>query len=69
MGEGTAVYRVLVRRLEGKRPLEGPRRRCEDQIKLDLREIRIDGAKWIQLAQDMIQWLAFVSTVMNSRVP
>jgi hypothetical protein len=46
-----------------------PRRRWEDNIKLDLREIRIDGANWIRLAQDRVQWRAFVNTVMNLRVP
>jgi hypothetical protein len=43
-------------RPEGKRPLGRPRRRWEDNIKMDLREIGIDGANWIQLAQDMVQW-------------
>jgi hypothetical protein len=57
----------LVGRTEGKRPLGRPRRRWEDNIKI--REIGIDGAKWIQLAQDRVQWRAFVSTVMNFRVP
>jgi hypothetical protein len=52
-----------------KRPLERPRRRWEDNIKLDLREIVIDRANWIQLAQDRVQWHAFVNTVMNIRVP
>jgi hypothetical protein len=51
MGEGRGVYRVLVGRPEGKRPLGRPRHRWEDNIKLDLREIMIDGANWIQLAQ------------------
>jgi hypothetical protein len=51
MGEGRGVYRVLVGRPEGKRPLGRPRLRWEDNIKLDLREIGIDGADWIQLAQ------------------
>jgi hypothetical protein len=69
MGEGRGVYRVLVGRAEGKRPLGRPRRRWEDNIKLDLREIRIDGANWIQLDQDRIQWRAFVETVMYRRVP
>jgi hypothetical protein len=55
MGEGRGVYRVLVGRPEGKRPLGRPRRRWEDNIKRDLREIRIDGANWIQLAQDRVQ--------------
>jgi hypothetical protein len=54
MGEGRRVYRVLVGSPEGKRPLERPRRMCEDNIKMDLREIGIDGANWIQLAQDRI---------------
>jgi hypothetical protein len=65
MGEGRGVYRVLVGRTEDKRPLEGPRRRWKDNIKLDLREIRIDGANRIQLVQDRVQWRAFVHTVMN----
>jgi hypothetical protein len=69
MGEGRVAYRVLVRRPEGKRPLGRPRRRWEDNIKLDLREIGIDGVNWIRLAQDMVQWWAFVNTVMNFRVP
>jgi hypothetical protein len=69
MREGIGVYRVLVGRPEGKRPLGIPRCRWEDNIKLDLREIRIDGANWIQLAQYMTQWRTFVTTVMNLRVP
>jgi hypothetical protein len=66
MGERKGVYRVLVGRPEGKRPLEIPSRMWEDNIKMDLREIRIDGANWIQLAQDRVQWRAFVSTVTIS---
>jgi hypothetical protein len=69
MGEGRSVYRVLVGRPEGKRPLERPRCKWEDNIKLDLREIGIDGTNWIRLAQDMGRWRAFVNTVMNVRVP
>jgi hypothetical protein len=69
MEEGRNFYRVLVGRSEGKRPLVRPRRKWEDNIKMDLREIGIDGANWIQLAQDMIQWRAFVNTVINLRVP
>jgi hypothetical protein len=69
MEEGRGVYSVLVRSPEGKRPLGRPRRRWEDDIKIDLREIRIDGANWIQLGQDRIQWGAFVNTVMNLQVP
>jgi hypothetical protein len=68
MGEGRGIYRVLVRRPEGKRPLGRLRRRWDDNIKLDLREIGIDGANWIQLAQNRVQWRAFVNTAMNLRV-
>jgi hypothetical protein len=69
MGEGRGVYRFLVRRAEGKRPLGRPRCRWEDNIKMDLGEIGIDGANWIRLAQVRVQWKAFVNTVMNLRVP
>jgi hypothetical protein len=69
MGEGRGVYRALVRRPKGKRPLGRPRHRWEDNIKLDLREIKINVMKWIQLAQDRVHWWAFVNTVMNLRVP
>jgi hypothetical protein len=62
-------YRVLVVRPEGKRPLGRPRRRWEDNIKMNFRDIGIDGANWIRLAQDRVQWRAFVNTVMNFRVP
>jgi hypothetical protein len=65
MGEARGVYRVLVGRPEGKRPLGRPRRRWEYNIKMDLREIGIDGTNWIQLAQDRVQRRAFVNTVMN----
>jgi hypothetical protein len=56
MGKGRSVYRVLVGRPERKRPLGRHRCRWEDNIKLDLREMGIDGANWIQLAQDRVQW-------------
>jgi hypothetical protein len=69
MEEGRGLYRVLVGKPEGKRPLRRPRCRWKDNIKLDLRGIGIDGANWIRLAQDRVQWLAFVSTVMNLRFP
>jgi hypothetical protein len=69
MGEGRGAYRVLVGRPEGKRPLGRPRRRWENNIKLDLGDIWIDGANWIGLAQDRVKWCAFVNTVMNLRVP
>jgi hypothetical protein len=69
MGEGRGVYRVLVGRPEGKRPLGRPGRRWEDNIKMDLRERGLDGAKWIRLAQDRVLWRAFVNTVMNLQFP
>jgi hypothetical protein len=69
MEEGSGIYRVLVGRSEGKRPLGRPRRRCEDNIKMDLREIGAYGSNWIQLAQDRVRWRAFVNTVMNLRIP
>jgi hypothetical protein len=59
----------LVGRPEGKRPLGRLRRRWKDNIKMEVREIGIDGANWIRLAQDRVQWRAFVNTVMNLRVP
>jgi hypothetical protein len=68
MGEGRGVYRVLVGRLEGKRSLGRPRRRWEHNIKLDLREIGIDGENWIRLDQDRVRWRDFVNTIMNLRV-
>jgi hypothetical protein len=69
MREWRGVYRVSVGRPEGNRPLGRPRRRWEDNIKMDFREIRINVANWIQLAQDRVQWRAYVNTVMNLRVP
>jgi hypothetical protein len=69
MGEGRGVHKVLVGRAESKRPLGGPRRRWEDNIKMNLREIGIDAANWIKLAQNRVQWRACVNAVMNLRVP
>jgi hypothetical protein len=69
MGEGRGVYRVLVGRPEGKRPLVGPRHRWEDNIKMDLWEIGINRANWIWLAQDTVQWWAFMRMVTNFQVP
>jgi hypothetical protein len=69
MGEGRGTYRVMVGRPEGKRPLGRPTRRWENNIKMDLGEIVIDGANWIQLPQDRVQRRAFVNTVMNLRFP
>jgi len=65
-GEGRSVYRVLIGRPEGKRPLGRLGNTWEDNINLDLREIGFSGVNWIQLAQDRVQWRrAFVNTVMN----
>ncbi|KAJ4442380.1 hypothetical protein ANN_03966 [Periplaneta americana] len=68
MGEYRNAYRVLVGRPEGKRPLGRPRRRWEDNIKMDLREVGYDR-EWINLAQDRDQWRAYVRAAMNLRVP
>ncbi|KAJ4444920.1 hypothetical protein ANN_06719 [Periplaneta americana] len=69
MGESRNAYRVLVGRPAGKRPLGRPRRRWEDNIKMDLREVGYDGRDWINLAQDRDQWRAYVRAAMNLRVP
>jgi hypothetical protein len=68
MGEGRNVYRILVGKPEGKRPLERPSRRWEDGIKMDLRDIGCWGVEWIHLAQDRDRWRAVVNAVMNLRV-
>jgi len=68
MGERRGVYRVLVGKPEGKRPLGRPRRRWED-IKMDLQEVGCGGMDWIGLAQDRDRWQTFVSAEMNLRVP
>ena len=69
MGEGRGVYRVLVGKPEGKRPLGRPRRRWEDNIKMDLQEVGCGAMDWIELAQDRNGWRALVNVVMNIRVP
>ena len=68
MGEGRGVHRVLVGKPEGKRPLGRPRRRWEDNIKMDLREVG-GGGDWMELAQDRDRWQALVNKVMNLQVP
>jgi len=68
MGERRGVHRVLVGKPEGKRPLGRPRRKWEDNIKLDLREVG-RGGDWMELVQDRDRWRALVNTVMNFRVP
>jgi hypothetical protein len=69
MGETRNACRILVGKLEGKRPLGGPRHRWVDNIKMNLREIGWDGRDWIELAQDRNQWRTLVNTMMNLRVP
>jgi hypothetical protein len=69
MGKGRCVYRFLVGKPKGKRPLGRPRRRWEDNIKIYLREIGFDGANWIRVAQDRVQWRAFGNTVIKLWVP
>ena len=68
MGEKSDVYRVLVGKPEGKRPLGRPRRRWEDNIKMHLQEVGCGGMDWIELAQDKNRWHALVNVVMNLRV-
>ncbi|KAJ4441953.1 hypothetical protein ANN_11817 [Periplaneta americana] len=68
MGESRNAYRVLVGRPEGKRPLGRPKRRWEENIKMDLREVGYDDREWINLAQDRDQWRAYVRAAMNLRV-
>jgi hypothetical protein len=68
MGEEIKVYKVLVGKPEGKKPLGRPRRRWKNGIRMDLREIGLGGVDWIRLSQDRDRWWAVVSTVMNLRV-
>jgi hypothetical protein len=68
MGEERKVYKVLVGKPEGKRPLGRPRRRWEDGIRMDLREIVWGGVDWIRLARDRDRWRSVVNAVMNLRV-
>jgi hypothetical protein len=69
MGEGRGMHRVLVGKSEGKRSLGRPRRRWEDNIKLDILEVGGGCGDWMELAQVRNRWRALVSTVLNLRVP
>jgi hypothetical protein len=69
MGEERRVHRVLVGKHKGKRPLGRPRRRWEDNIKMDLQEVERGRGDWMELAQDRDGWRALVSRVKNLRVP
>jgi hypothetical protein len=68
MGEKRGAYKVLVGKPEGKRPLWRPRRRWEDNIRMDLQEVGCGGMDWIALAQDRDRWRAILKAVMNLRV-
>jgi hypothetical protein len=68
MGEERRMYKVLMGKPEGKRPLGRPRRRWENGLRMDLREIGLGCVEWIQLAQDRDRWRALVNAVMNLRV-
>ena len=68
-GEERGVYRVLVGKPEGKKPLGRPRSRCVDNIRMDLQEVGCGYVDWIGLAQDRDRWRMLVSAVMNFRVP
>jgi hypothetical protein len=69
MGDRRGVYRVLVGKPGGKRPLGSSRRRWEDNIKMDLQKVVCVGVDWIELARDRDGWRALVNAVMNLRVP
>ena len=69
MGERRGVYRVWVGKPEGKRPLGRPRRRWEENIKVDYQEVGFGGMDWKELAQDRDRWRPFVTAVMSLRVP
>ena len=67
--ENRGVYRAVVRKPGGKRPLGRPRRRWQDNIKMDIQDVGWRGMDWIELAQDRDRWRALVNAVMNIRVP
>jgi hypothetical protein len=69
MGEKKSLYRVLVGKPEGKRPLGRHKPRWEDNIKMDCQEVGCGGIDWVEMAQDRDRWWALVNAVMNPRVP
>jgi hypothetical protein len=69
MGERKSVYRVLVGKPEGKKPLGKHRPRWKDNIKMDLQEVGCGGMDWMELAENRDRWRALVNEVMNLRVP
>jgi hypothetical protein len=69
VGKRRGAYRILVGRPEGRRPLGRPRRKWEDNIKMDLQEVVWEGMDWIDMAQDRDRWRAVVNAVMSLRVP
>jgi hypothetical protein len=68
-GEGRGVNRAMVGKTEGRRQLGGPSRRWEDNIKMEIQEVRCGGTDWIELVHDRDRWRALVTAVMNIRVP
>jgi hypothetical protein len=68
-GEKRGIYRVLVEKPEGKRPLGRPRRKWKDNIKIDLQKVGCGSMDWIELAQYRDRWRALVNAVMNIRAP
>jgi len=69
MGERRGIYRVLVEKPEGKRPLGRTRHRREDNIKMDLHKVGCEGMEWIELAHDRDRWHTLVNVVMNLQIP
>jgi len=69
IGDRRGAYRILVRKPEGRRPLGRPRHRCEDNIKMDLQELGMNGMNWIALAQDTDRWRPLMNAVTNFQVP